>query len=294
MTEPVRHACSVLLNHELVVAGGGHFGSRRMDASSRQSVGEYDHTTNTWRSLPPMNEGRRAPVCGVVADSLVVAGGFQNDDAEPLATAEAYSPTAGQWASLPRMPHATSGTGPSACVLDGRLYVIGGGYKFVNRADKNYPVLIHDKGQVFDCAAWSVKDTLPAGLRLSAVAVRGAKLWTIGADFRDDAGQLSSDPWLDEGTTVMMEYNPRNVSWVRSEVPPPPGRQTIDGFRLTSVRACVHADETLMFRAGLPAMCLRDRDRRPWSILRAGFPNNTITGRMLVEKFDTSVSLLLG
>ena len=57
-------------------------------------------------------------VAGVVGGRLVVAGGFYYGS---LTSVEAYTGTG--WTPLPPMPH---GALDSACVLNGRLYVIGG------------------------------------------------------------------------------------------------------------------------------------------------------------------------
>ena len=84
------------------------------------TVEAYNPRTNTWRSCLPLSQRRCCAVTGVVGGRLVVAGGYVGSGF--LTSAEAYNPTG--WTTLPPLPHATYGA--TACVLNGRLYVMGG------------------------------------------------------------------------------------------------------------------------------------------------------------------------
>ena len=102
------------MEKELVGAGGSAGG----DALA--TVEAYDPLTNTWRSLPPMSQGRQGAVCGLVGDSLVVAGGGSLATG-PLSSAEAYSPETG-WTRSASAARRLVRCGVRA----GRLYVAGG------------------------------------------------------------------------------------------------------------------------------------------------------------------------
>ena len=88
-----------------------------------------------------MSQRRSSAVAGVVGGRLVVAGGFCHGVV--LTSVEAYTGTG--WTLLPPMPHAVDVA--TACVLNGRLYVMGGmgsnTYPWVDdheRAFSEYPV----------------------------------------------------------------------------------------------------------------------------------------------------------
>ena len=59
MSGPSECACSAVIDNELWVCGGGY------DSGQLAKVEAYSAATNTWRSLPDMNERRDAAVCGV-------------------------------------------------------------------------------------------------------------------------------------------------------------------------------------------------------------------------------------
>merc|ERR1712185_53220 len=96
---------------------GGHDGWDNVQAT----VEAYNPRTNTWRSCLPLSQRRTGAVAGVVGGRLVVAGGYADGDGL-LTSVEAYTPTG--WTPLPPLPHAADRA--TACVLNGRLYVMGG------------------------------------------------------------------------------------------------------------------------------------------------------------------------
>ena len=117
LSRPRYLACSAVFEGEMYVLGGFD-----ADRHYLATVEAFNPETGAWRSLPPMSTPRTGAVCGVVGGSLIVAGGFNDDDGW-LASAEAFTPATG-WTPLPPMPHATCAA--TACVLNGRLFVVGG------------------------------------------------------------------------------------------------------------------------------------------------------------------------
>ena len=118
-------------------------------------------------------------VAGVVGGRLVVAGGFA-DGVGHLTSVEAYTPTG--WTPLPPLPHAASMA--TACVLNGRLYVMGG-------FDCNkLQVLEMSEENEF---TWTVAQTCPRA-RYSAARPRWrvglvchrreSKIWLMGGELR--------------------------------------------------------------------------------------------------------------
>ena len=123
MSGPRVRACSAIVDDEdgqpeMWVMGG------RIDGSQLATVEAYNPHTNTWRSCLPLSQRRFGAVAGVVSGRLVVAGGFGGfaRDLGSLRSVEAYTPTG--WTMLPPLPHAADDA--TACVVNGRLYVMGG------------------------------------------------------------------------------------------------------------------------------------------------------------------------
>ena len=114
-----------------------------------------------------MSQRREGAVAGVVGGRLVVAGGCCDGDGL-LTSAEAYTGTG--WTPLPPMPH-TATWQATACVLNGRLYVMGG-------YDSN-------KLQVLEMTeenglSWSRKADLPAERCGAASCMHEGKIWVMG------------------------------------------------------------------------------------------------------------------
>ena len=169
MSSPRAHACSAIVEDdedgqpEMWVMGG--YG--RWDDLA--TVEAYNPRTNEWRSCLSLRQGRQDAVAGVVGGRLVVAGGCAicADGVRRLTSVEAYSPSG--WAPLPPLPHAANNA--TACVLEGRLYVMGG-----NECNK-LQVLEMSKENVF---TWSVKADLPADRSDAASVAHEGKIWLIG------------------------------------------------------------------------------------------------------------------
>ncbi len=75
-----------------------------------------------WETKTPMPTARMAAGCGVVNDTLYVAGGYGS--AGRLTVTEAYNPTGDAWTTVAAMPTARNGV--SATSVGGRFYVIAG------------------------------------------------------------------------------------------------------------------------------------------------------------------------
>ena len=156
-----------------------------------------------------MRQRREAAVAGVVSGRLVVAGGWCDGHGDAcLTSAEAYTGT--EWTPLTPMPHAAYMA--TACVLNGRLYVMGG-------YDSN-------KHQVLEMTeenglAWTVKADLPTTRYGAASVVHEGKIWMIGGDVQ-----------LGVPTASVLAYNTEADTW--EAAPPIPvacicRANTIDG-----------------------------------------------------------------
>ena len=167
LSGPRMTACSAIVEDEdgqpeMWVMGGVDGGNVVL-----ATVEAYNPRTNTWRSCLPLSQRRQCAVAGVVGGRLVVAGGFGGPDVGNLTSVEAYTPTG--WIRLPPLPHIA--TAATACVLNGRLYVMSGG--------------ACDKLQVLETSeehgfSWTVKADLSHRSYGAASAVYEGKAWFIG------------------------------------------------------------------------------------------------------------------
>ena len=165
LSGPRMTACSAIVEDEdgqpeMWVMGGVDGGNVVL-----ATVEAYNPRTNTWRSCLPLSLRRMNAVAGVVGGRLVVAGGRAS--VGRLTSVEAYTPTG--WIPLPHLPHAANAA--TACVLNGRLYVMGG--------------LDCNKLQVLEMSeenefTWTVKAELPSSRFDAASAAVDGKLWLIG------------------------------------------------------------------------------------------------------------------
>ena len=186
-------ACSVIIDNEMWVIGG------RNDAHNALATVEiYSPKSNSWRSCTPMSQSHIHAVAGVVGGRLVVAtglfGGVNSARLTPFA--EAYTGTA--WTPIPHVPHAVNMA--TACVLNGRLHVIGG----VDRNTHQVLEMTEENG-----LSWSCKAELPASRHGAAsvvhegmIWVMGGQAWGLGGDFRRSASVIKYDAEADTWDTA--------------------------------------------------------------------------------------------
>ena len=167
LSGPRSHACSAIVEDEdgqpeMWVMGGCDIIN---DENSLATVEAYNPRTNTWRSCLPLSQRRSGAVAGVVGGRLVVAGGHGGSGR--LTSVEAYTPTG--WTPLPPLPHAVYKA--TACVLNGRLCVMGG------VGCNTLQVLEMSEENEY---SWTVKADLPVQRFNAASVVHEGRLWLIG------------------------------------------------------------------------------------------------------------------
>ena len=186
LSAPRENACSAVFDGEMFVMGG----EDDEGLAFLTTVEAYNPQTNTWRSCSPMSQGRSGAVAGAVGGSLVVCGGLGGADNPALQSAEAYTSETG-WTPLPPPPHKVYRA--AACVLDGKLYVVGS-------FDSN--IL-----QVWDGTSWTCKANLPTRRWDAAAGIaHDGKLMVIGGHVgRVEARDTKSD-------SVIL-YDPATDTW---------------------------------------------------------------------------------
>jgi N-acetylneuraminic acid mutarotase len=118
-------------------------GGRRPDNGSTRTLFVYDPGTDSWARMADMPQASCGGAQGVIAGQLYVytvldgklfvAGGAE-DDAGVVGTLEVYDPVTNTWTIAAPMP--TPRFDAAATAARGKLFVIGGGERIVQRSSK--------------------------------------------------------------------------------------------------------------------------------------------------------------
>jgi N-acetylneuraminic acid mutarotase len=183
MTE-ARRGCGVGVLDGHVYAVGGR-GGRNFSGlgSTLSSVEIYDPVKDEWISGPCLHTPRESLAVAVLRDKVYAIGGL-DENGNFLDTVEVLDPSKGEWIELQQLmtiPRATHG----AAVLDGILYVAGGGSSSV---------------EFFDPAAnsWLRAPTLHEPVFGLAVAELNGSLYAVGGFKTEGAGsevEVLSHKW---------------------------------------------------------------------------------------------------
>lgn len=115
------------IGHEVHLVGGWSYD--RANNVSLTSHDVYDLSTGTYHARADAPTARNHAMSGVIDGKLYVTGGrapgHEGADASNVTATEVYDPETDQWSARAPLPVALSG-GASA-VVDGQLYVFGGG-----------------------------------------------------------------------------------------------------------------------------------------------------------------------
>ena len=96
------------------------------------NVDVYDPATDTWAAVKSMNHARGVPAVSVVDGKIYVMGGvgwpqIPNHPGPFLSSVEVFDPKNNRWTEIAEMP--TPKALHTASVIDGKIYVIGGGFR---------------------------------------------------------------------------------------------------------------------------------------------------------------------
>ena len=124
-----RDGGTCVVDGKIYIIGGGAANrkERRLDI-----VDVYDPATDTWAKAKSMNHARSGAAVSVVDGKIYAMGGtgwpqIPNHPGPFLSSIEVYDPKTNQWTEKTEMP--TPKSGHTASVIDGKIYVIGGGFR---------------------------------------------------------------------------------------------------------------------------------------------------------------------
>ena len=187
-----------VVNEKIYVIGGESISSEPIS-----TVEVYDPTTDTWTEQTEMPTRRFWFSTSVVDGIIYVIGGKPGvgDGSPHLGTVEAYDPTTDTWTPKASMP--TGRSFSSTCVVDGKIYVIGGAMPGKSAVEAYDP----------ETDTWTVKAPMPTARYMLGTSVVGGKIYTIGGWRHSADGPLYA--------TVEV-YDPVTDTWTnRPDMPVP-------------------------------------------------------------------------
>lgn len=161
------------------------------------SVVEYDPAADTWTAKADMPTPRDFMTTCVVQGKILVIGGETGDSQNPehLATVEEYDPATDTW--VPKADMSVTRLGASACVVDGKVYVVGGLIVYGGAAT---PVV-----EIYDPASdsWSLAAEMPEPRAGAPAGVLNGKIYVFGGGDKGGEG----------GKATIFMYDPTSDTW---------------------------------------------------------------------------------
>ena len=170
------------------IGGNGGYGS--------SSVNEYDPITDTWTTKTSMPTPRINFGTAVIENKIYIIGGDRgNYDIGTTTTAinEVYDPATDTWEMKTSMP--TRRMAISANVVDGKIYIIGGGEKTPNT--NLTPTAVNE---VYDPEEdkWTTLEPIPNPVNYHTSAVVDNKIYIMGGAVNVNLNQIydvETDTW---------------------------------------------------------------------------------------------------
>jgi N-acetylneuraminic acid mutarotase len=198
---------------------------------------EYDPATNTWTKKTPMPTPRMWIGIAVVENKIYTIGGDGGNwevGITPTNVNEVYDPATDTWETLAPVP--TKRMALTANVVDGKIYVIGGGQRAPNT---NFGV-----NEVYDpeTNTWTTKTPLPTGVEHHTSAVVDNKIYVMGGAVKVTLNQIydtETDTWssgaplpkgVDAAAAVVTSgvYAPKRIHVIG-------GKQNLDAVKFNQI-----------------------------------------------------------
>ena len=128
-----RGTSTCVVDGKIYAIGGTAFNNVKKKKPWRlDTVEVYDPVTDTWTKSKKMNHVRSGAAISVVDGKIYVMGGtgwpqLPNHPGPYLSSVEVFNPKTNQWRAIREMSEPKAGH--SASAIDGKIYVIGGGFR---------------------------------------------------------------------------------------------------------------------------------------------------------------------
>ncbi|MFC1605214.1 kelch repeat-containing protein [Planctomycetota bacterium] len=152
-----------------------------------------------WKQIDDIPTPRTCATSAVVNGKIYIIGGWTSEpDSIGISTVEEYNPATDTWTKKADMPTARDSS-PSSAVVDGKIYVIGGG----DPINWHLPTL-----EEYDLATdtWTQRTDMPTSRWGLATCAVDGKIYAIGGG--GDRGN-----WA--GLKVVEQYDPLTDTWTR-------------------------------------------------------------------------------
>jgi N-acetylneuraminic acid mutarotase len=167
------------LNHDVLYAIGGFGLPNNHPNPPVNTVERYDPDTDTWTLRAPLNVARRFPNVAVVGGKIYAIGGYDNNPGpggQGPDTVEEYDPASDTWV-FKTSPIPVRRSGLAGCaVLNGEIYVVGGG----DGSGVLAAVEAYDPSRDGLQDAWTIEPPLPTARTSLGAAVVNNILYAIG------------------------------------------------------------------------------------------------------------------
>jgi N-acetylneuraminic acid mutarotase len=166
------------------------------------TVEEYDPESDQWRVRGNTPTERKHTTASAIGEKCFISGGQTNafGSAGPAtATLEAYEPSTNSWSTLADMP--TARTGAASAVVNGKLYVIGGGIGGPGSGN----VAAKASVEMYDPETdmWTSRASMPTARAFLGAAAINGKIYAAGGTQNYTVGNLD----------ILEQYDPATDSW---------------------------------------------------------------------------------
>ncbi|RKU06877.1 hypothetical protein C6503_25300 [Candidatus Poribacteria bacterium] len=143
------------------------------------TVDVYDPATDTWAKAKSMNHARGGASVSVVNGKIYVMGGlgwpYIPDHGGPvLSSVEVFDPKNNQWTEITEMP--APKVGHTTSVINGKIYVIGGGFRGDDQFKYLSTVEVYDPGT----DRWTQEPDIPIGRWIHRAEVINESIYIFG------------------------------------------------------------------------------------------------------------------
>ena len=141
----------------------------------------YDPATDTWTKGKSMNHARCSAAVSVVNGKIYVMGGvgwpqIPNHPGPFLSSVEVFDPKRNQWTEITEMP--APKVGHTASVINGKIYVIGGGFQGDGQFEYLSTVEVYDP----ETDRWTQELDMPIGKFGHRAEVINGDIYTFGGN----------------------------------------------------------------------------------------------------------------
>ena len=145
------------------------------------SVDIYDPATDTWTKGKSMNHARGGASVSVVNGKIYVMGGvgwpqIPNHPGPFLSSVEVFNPETNHWKEIAEMP--TPKGFHTASVINGKIYVIGGGFRGNDQFEYLSTVEVYDP----ETDRWTQEPDMPIGKWAHRAEVINEKIYIFGGN----------------------------------------------------------------------------------------------------------------